>query len=241
MKWIVFTLFIGMIKFSIPLTLPMILKYVVDDLLMNPAMSAQERVSQLMLILGGAFVLFVIVRGPVEYYRQYFAQLITSKILFDMRNKLYSHLQRLSLRYYQNTKVGEAISRFINDVEQTKNLVEVGMMNVWLDLFTLVFALGFMFYLNPVLALVSIAVLPFYAFAVSKLYKRLKVLTKDRSQALAGIQGYLHERIQGISIIRSFTMEKVDQKQFEDINGNFLKKRWLKPVGMRLPSRLLTH
>lgn len=224
MKWIVFTLFIGMIKFSIPLTLPMILKYVVDDLLMNPTMSVQERVSQLMLILGGAFILFVIVRGPVEYYRQYFAQLITSKVLFDIRNKLYSHLQRLSLRYYQNTKVGEAISRFINDVEQTKNLVEVGMMNVWLDMFTLVFALGFMFYLNPVLALVSIAVLPFYAFAVSKLYKRLKVLTKDRSQALAGIQGYLHERIQGISIIRSFTMEKVDQKQFEDINGNFLKK-----------------
>lgn len=224
MKLIVFTLFIGMIKFSIPLTLPMILKYVVDDLLMNPAMSVEERVSQLMLILGGASVLFVIVRGPVEYYRQYFAQLITSKVLFDIRNKLYSHLQRLSLRYYQNTKVGEAISRFINDVEQTKNLVEVGMMNVWLDMFTLVFALAFMFYLNPVLALVSIAVLPFYAFAVSKLYKRLKVLTKDRSQALAGIQGYLHERIQGISIIRSFTMEKVDQKQFEDINGNFLKK-----------------
>lgn len=161
MKLIVFTLFIGMIKFSIPLTLPMILKYVVDDLLMNPSMGIEERVSHLMLILGGALILFVIVRGPVEYYRQYFAQLITSKVLFDMRNKLYSHLQRLSLRYYQNTKVGEAISRFINDVEQTKNLVEVGMMNVWLDTFTLVFALGFMFYLNPVLALVSISVLPF--------------------------------------------------------------------------------
>lgn len=224
MKWIVLTLFIGMIKFSIPLTLPMILKYVVDDLLINPTMSIQDRISQLMLVLGGAFILFVIIRGPVEYYRQYFAQLITSKVLFDMRNKLYSHLQRLSLRYYQNTKVGEAISRFINDVEQTKNLVEVGMMNVWLDTFTLVFALAFMFYLNPVLALVSISVLPFYAIAVNKLYKRLKVLTKDRSQALAGIQGYLHERIQGISIIRSFTMEKVDQEKFKDINGNFLKK-----------------
>lgn len=224
MKWIVFTLIIGMIKFSIPLTLPMILKYVVDDLLINSSMSASERVSQLMLILGGALFLFVIIRGPVEYYRQYFAQLITSKVLFDMRNKLYSHLQKLSLRYYQNTKVGEAISRFINDVEQTKNLVEVGMMNVWLDMFTLVFALAFMFYLDPVLTLVSIAILPFYAIAVKTLYKRLKVLTKDRSQALAAIQGYLHERIQGIAIIRSFTMEKVDQKQFEDINGHFLKK-----------------
>ncbi|MFF2911183.1 ABC transporter ATP-binding protein [Paenibacillus sp. NPDC057934] len=224
MKWIIITLIIGMIKFSIPLTLPIILKYVVDDLLMNPAMTVNERVSQLMMILGGAFVLFVIVRGPVEYYRQYFAQLITSKVLFDMRNKLYAHLQRLSLRYYQNTKVGEAISRFINDVEQTKNLVEVGMMNVWLDMFTLVFALAFMFYLNPVLALVSIAILPLYGIAVNTLYKRLKILTKDRSQALAGIQGYLHERIQGISVIRSFTMERVDQKKFEGINANFLNK-----------------
>ncbi len=224
MKWIVLTLVIGMIKFSIPLTLPMILKYVVDDLLTPSALTAAERISKLFYVLGGAFLLFVVIRGPVEYYRQYFAQLITSKVLFDMRNRLYSHLQRLSLRYYQNTKVGEAISRFINDVEQSKNLVEVGMMNVWLDMFTLIFALGFMFYLNPVLALVSIAVLPLYGIAVNTLYKRLKVLTKDRSQALAAIQGYLHERIQGIAIIRSFTMEKVDQKQFEGINGKFLEK-----------------
>ncbi|CQR56285.1 ABC transporter ATP-binding protein [Paenibacillus riograndensis] len=224
MKWIVLTLFIGMIKFSIPLTLPLILKYVVDVLLNNPVLSVTERVSKLMMVLGGSLVLFVIIRGPVEYYRQYFAQLITSRVLFDMRNRLYGHLQRLSLRYYQNTKVGEAISRFINDVEQSKNLVEVGMMNVWLDMFTLVFALAFMFYLNPVLALVSIAILPLYGIAVNTLYKRLKLLTKDRSQALAAIQGYLHERIQGIAIIRSFTMERVDKKQFKDINGKFLEK-----------------
>ncbi|WP_281424893.1 ABC transporter ATP-binding protein [Paenibacillus tritici] len=224
MKWIVLTLIIGMIKFSIPLTLPMILKYVVDELLGNPALSMAERVTKLMTVIGGALILFVIIRGPVEYYRQYFAQLITSKVLFDMRNKLYGHLQRLSLRYYQNTKVGEAISRFINDVEQSKNLVEVGMMNVWLDMFTLLFALGFMLYLNPVLTLVAIAILPLYGIAVNTLYKRLKVLTKDRSQALAVIQGYLHERIQGIAVIRSFTMERVDQQQFEDINGRFLEK-----------------
>ncbi|MEC0240417.1 ABC transporter ATP-binding protein [Paenibacillus dokdonensis] len=223
-KWIVLTLIIGMVKFGIPLTLPMILKYVVDDLLMNPKMTVQEQATQLFLILGGALFLFVIIRGPVEYFRQYFSQLITSRILFDMRNKLYAHLQRLSLRYYQNTKVGEAISRFVNDVEQTKNIVEVGMMNIWLDMFTLLFVLGVMFYLNPVLTLVSIAILPFYAIAVKMLYKRLKKLTKDRSQALAGIQAYLHERIQGISVIRSFTLERHDHQQFKNINQNFLNK-----------------
>ncbi|MFP4973805.1 ABC transporter ATP-binding protein [Paenibacillus sp. CN-4] len=223
-KWIALTLVVGMIKFSIPLALPMIQKYVVDDLLLDSTLDASAKISRLLAVIAGAFVLFVVVRGPVEYYRQYFAQFITSKILFDMRNRLYAHLQRLSLRYYQNTKVGEAISRFINDVEQTKNLVEVGMMNVWLDMFTLLIALGFMFYLNPALALVSIIVLPFYAYAVSKLHKRLKRLTKDRSQALAGIQGYLHERIQGIAVIRSFTMERVDRERFRGINGRFLDK-----------------
>lgn len=223
-KWIVLTLIIGMIKFSIPLLLPMIMKYVVDELLINSHMDVQQKLNQLMILLGGTLVLFIVVRGPVEYFRQYFAQFITSRVLFDMRNRLYAHLQRLSLRYYQNTKVGEAISRFINDVEQSKNLVEVGMMNIWLDMFTLTFVLAAMFFMNPLLTLVAISVLPLYAIAVKLLYKRLKKLTKDRSQALAGIQAYLHERIQGISVIRSFTLERYDQAKFENINGNFLNK-----------------
>lgn len=223
-KWIILTLVIGMLKFGIPALLPLVQKYVVDDILMNGAIDIEQKVSKLMIVLVITFVLFVIVRGPVEYMRQYFAQFITAKILFDLRNKLYSHMQRLSLKYYQNTKVGEIISRFINDTEQTRNIVEIGMMNVWLDTFTLVFVLGFMFYLSPLLMIVSISIFPLYAIAVKVLYKRLKKLTKERSAALAGIQAYLHERLQGISVIRSFALEKHERKQFEGINGNYLSK-----------------
>lgn len=223
-KWIILTLFIGILKFGIPSLLPLVQKYVIDDILLNTTLDLNQKVSGLMMVLGITLFLFVIVRGPVEYARQYFAQLITAKILSDLRSKLYSHIQRLSLRYYQNTKVGEIISRFINDAEQTKNIVEVGMMNIWLDMFTLVFVLGFMFYLNPTLTLVSIAIFPLYALAVKILYKRLKKLTKDRSAALAGIQAYLHERIQGISVIRSFALERHDHRKFEGINGKYLNK-----------------
>ncbi|WP_410769154.1 ABC transporter ATP-binding protein [Fontibacillus sp. BL9] len=223
-KWIIVTLIIGILKFGIPSLLPLVQKYVVDDILLNNGVDIGEKINRLLTVLGGTFFLFVIVRGPVEYARQYFAQFITAKILFDLRNKLYTHLQRLSLRYYQNTKVGEVISRFINDAEQTKNIVEVGMMNVWLDSFTLVFVLGFMFYLNPLLTLVAIAIFPLYALAVKVLYKRLKKLTKDRSAALAGIQAYLHERIQGISVIRSFALERHEARQFEGINGKYLSR-----------------
>lgn len=220
---ITLTLFIGMVKFAIPMTLPVVMKYVVDDLLMSE-MEIAEKITRLVWILGGAFFLFVVIRGPVEYFRQYFAQLTTNRILFDIRCALYDHIQKLSIRFYQNRKVGEIISRFINDVEQTKSLVEVGLMNIWLDMFTLTIAIGIMFYFNPKLTLVAIAVFPLYGFAVKILYKRLKQLTKDRSQALAEIQAYLHERIQGIPVIFSFTLEKYEQGRFGEKNKRFLTK-----------------
>lgn len=222
--WIILTLIIGALKFGIPLMLPMIHKYIIDSLLLNDAMPVETKIRMLLTVLGGAFVLFVVLRIPIEYYRQYFAQLVTSRILFDIRNRLYDHMQMLSVRFYQNRKVGEIISRFINDVEQTKNLVEVGLMNIWLDMFTLIFAIGLMFYLNPTLTLIAISIFPLYAIAVQVLYKRLKQLTKDRSQALAEVQAYLHERIQGIPVIRSFTLEKYEQGKFSEKNRHFLNR-----------------
>jgi ABC-type multidrug transport system fused ATPase/permease subunit len=220
-KLVVITLIIGVIKFGIPLTLPLIMKYTVDSILLTK-LSLGEKILQLTYVISIASVLFIIVRFPVEYYRQYFAQEITSRILYDIRDKLYGHLQKLSLRFYQNHKTGEIISRVMNDVEQTKNIVETGMMNIWLDIFTLTIALGFMFALNVKLTFMAIAILPFYAISVKKLYKRLKLLTKQRSQSLADVQSYLHERVAGIPVVKSFTLEEYDQNQFDIRNRSFL-------------------
>lgn len=221
---IVAALSIGVIKFSIPLLLPLLIQYTVDHLLLEESISAEEKISQLFWLLGGAAVVFIVLRGPVELARQYLAQWITSSVLFDIRNRMYDHLQRLSLRFYHNRKTGDTISRFINDVEQTKNIVEVGMMNVWLDLFSLLLALGFMVYMDFKLTIAAFVVLPLYGISVKILYKRLKQLTKDRSKALAGIQAYLTERIQGIAVIRSFTLERYEREQFGQVNQQFLQK-----------------
>lgn len=222
-KLVLATLLIGVIKFGIPLTLPLILKYVVDSIILKN-LPLGQKILHLTYVISASSILFVVVRYPVEYYRQYFAQQITSKILYDIRAQLYEHLQKLSLRFYQNSKTGEIISRVMNDVEQTKSIVETGMMNIWLDIFTLTIALGFMFTLNIKLTFVAIAVLPLYAIAVKILYKRLKLLTKKRSQSLADVQSYLHERVAGMPVVKSFTLEKHDQHQFDIRNRNFLNK-----------------
>ncbi|HSH25640.1 MAG TPA: ABC transporter ATP-binding protein, partial [Massilibacterium sp.] len=223
-KEILFTILIGLIKFSIPLLMPLLLKYVIDNIISVQTMTTDEKVTQLLSIMGIALVIFVVLRPPIEYYRQYFAQWTASKVLYDIRDHLFSHLQKLSMRYYSNHKVGEVISRVINDVEQTKAFVVTGLMNVWLDAATILIAIAIMFSMNVKLTLVAILLFPLYGFAIKYFYGRLRKLTRVRSQALAEVQGHLHERIQGISVIRSFAIEDVEQKQFEKQNQNFLQK-----------------
>jgi ABC-type multidrug transport system fused ATPase/permease subunit len=222
-KQIVGTVFIGILKFSIPLLLPLLIKYVIDDLLPSP-LPREEKLTQLFWLMLGAFLLFTVVRAPVEYIRQYYAQWVSSRILFDIRNQLFSHLQRLSMRYYNNTKTGEVISRVINDVESTKSFVETGLMNLWLDLITIGLTLGIMFYMDFELTIVAIIVFPLYSFSVKFFYKRLRQLTKDRSAALAHLQGHLYERVNGMSLIRSFALEDHESKQFAKENNQFLTK-----------------
>ncbi|MFZ0369493.1 MAG: ABC transporter ATP-binding protein [Halobacillus sp.] len=221
---IILTVLIGVVKFSIPLLMPLITKYVIDDIINADSLAQSEKIDQLLWLMGGAFFVFMIIRPPIEYIRQYMAQWIGSNILYDVREKLFDHIQRLSLRFYSKTKTGEIISRVIHDVEQTKTFVITGLMNIWLDMFTIVIAIIIMLTMNVWLTLVSIALFPLYGFAVKYFYARLRHLTRDRSQALAQVQGHLHERVQGIPVTRSFALENYEQDQFDVQNKNFLDK-----------------
>ncbi|MDF1508120.1 ABC transporter ATP-binding protein [Robertmurraya sp. DFI.2.37] len=218
------TIVIGIIKFAIPLLIPLLIKYVLDDIVGNDGLSGDEKVSKLILIMGIMIVIFLVVRPPIEYYRQYFAQWTASKILYDIRDKLFTHIQKLSFKYYSNTKAGEVISRVINDVEQTKTFVVTGLMNLWLDLATIVIAVVIMLTMDVSLTFVSLVLFPFYAFSIKYFFGNLRKLTRRRSQALAEVQSYLHERVQGMPVIKSFAIEDEEQKRFDSQNSNFLSK-----------------
>ncbi|MFC3039243.1 ABC transporter ATP-binding protein [Virgibacillus xinjiangensis] len=224
-KWkILWTILIGIVKFGIPLLMPLIMKYVIDDIIGAEELTAAEKTSELLWVMGIAFVIFLVLRPPVEYIRQYLAQWVGNKILFDLRDRLFDHIQKLSLKFYSKTKTGEIISRVIHDVEQTKNFVITGLMNIWLDMITIAIAIVIMLTMDVGLTLVSIILFPFFGFAVKFFYGRLRRLTRERSQALAEVQGHLHERVQGMPVTRSFALEDYEQDQFVQRNDNFLQK-----------------
>lgn len=221
---LILTIIIGILKFAIPLFIPLLIQIVIDDIIGSNTLTQVEKTTQLVYWLGGTLIVFFIIRPPIEYYRQYFAQNVSNKVLFDIRKELYTHLQKLSLKYYSNTRAGEVISRIINDVEQTKNFIMIGLMNLWLDLVTILIAVAIMLTMDVKLTLVALISFPLYAFSVKYFFGKLRDLTRKRSQALAGVQSYLHERVAGISIIKSFTLERHEQKIFDETNGEFLDK-----------------
>ncbi|EVO48786.1 SAV1866 family putative multidrug efflux ABC transporter, partial [Staphylococcus aureus] len=215
---------VGIIKFGIPMLIPLLIKYAIDGVINNHALTTDEKVHHLTIAIGIALFIFVIVRPPIEFIRQYLAQWTSNKILYDIRKKLYNHLQALSARFYANNQVGQVISRVINDVEQTKDFILTGLMNIWLDCITIIIALSIMFFLDVKLTLAALFIFPFYILTVYVFFGRLRKLTRDRSQALAEVQGFLHERVQGISVVKSFAIEDNEAKNFDKKNTNFLTR-----------------
>ncbi|MEN0425948.1 SAV1866 family putative multidrug efflux ABC transporter [Staphylococcus aureus] len=218
------TIIVGIIKFGIPMLIPLLIKYAIDGVINNHALTTDEKVHHLTIAIGIALFIFVIVRPPVEFIRQYLAQWTSNKILYDIRKKLYNHLQALSARFYANNQVGQVISRVINDVEQTKDFILTGLMNIWLDCITIIIALSIMFFLDVKLTLAALFIFPFYILTVYVFFGRLRKLTRERSQALAEVQGFLHERVQGISVVKSFAIEDNEAKNFDKKNTNFLTR-----------------
>lgn len=218
------TIIVGIIKFGIPMLIPLLIKCAIDGVINNHALTTDEKVHHLTIGIGIALFIFVIVRPPIEFIRQYLAQWTSNKILYDIRKKLYNHLQALSARFYANNQVGQVISRVINDVEQTKDFILTGLMNIWLDCITIIIALSIMFFLDVKLTLAALFIFPFYILTVYVFFGRLRKLTRERSQALAEVQGFLHERVQGISVVKSFAIEDNEAKNFDKKNTNFLTR-----------------
>lgn len=219
---VIVTIIIGIFKFAIPLFIPLLIKIVIDDIIGAADLTSAEKTTQLFWWLGGTIFVFFVIRPPIEYFRQYLAQHVSNKVLYDVRRDMHEHLQKLSLRFYANSRTGDIISRTINDVEQTKNFVVTGLMNVWLDLATIIIAVCIMLTLNVELTIVALIVFPFYALSVRYFFGKLRALTRERSKSLAGVQSYLHERVAGMSVVKSFTLEEREQENFAKVNGEFL-------------------
>ncbi len=165
-----------------------------------------------------ALIIVSILKGITWYGRDYFMGYVGQKVVNDIRDKLYSHIQTLSFSYFTKMPTGVIMSRIVNDVNLVQGALTRVPSSVVQGIFTMLALTVYIIYLNWRLAAFSIIVLPFAGIALSKFSRRFRNVSTQMQEQIGELTTHLHETISGIRIVKAFGMEKYESGRFASRN-----------------------
>ena len=166
-----------------------------------------------------AFLGVMVLRGVLQYLNTYLTQWIGQRTIFDLRMEVFSHLQRLGLRFYDRNPIGRLITRVTNDVEVLNEMFSSGVVMVFSDVFTIVGILYFMFSMNWRLALISLSVLPLLFYGTFLFRRKAREAYREVRIQIARINAFMQEHITGMMVDQVFGREQKAYETFRGINA----------------------
>ena len=168
------------------------------------------------------YVLVLVARFIFTYFEEYRMEMVGQKAMYDMRMSLFSHLQRLDVRFFDTNPVGRLMTRVMGDVEVLRELFTSGVITLFGNLFHIFGIMGAMLIYDWKLALITFTVLPiiFAATSVYQVYSRRAF--RDQRKYLAQINAFLNENIVGMTTMQLFAREPRSWLQFDERNKQYL-------------------
>jgi subfamily B ATP-binding cassette protein MsbA len=191
---------------------------------------------EMLLILPIAIILLFLFKGIFEYGQAYLMNYVGLRIVADIREKLYNHLQTLSLSFFTKTPTGILISRITNDVNLIQGSVSNAITGLLKDAFTALGLIGVVFYRDWKLGIVALLIFPLSIIPIREFGKRLRKFSRKSQQQMGSITTFLHETIAGNRIVKAFNMEEYEKRRFAEENNRFFKT-----VLKRVKIRALSH
>ncbi|MCX7875019.1 MAG: ABC transporter ATP-binding protein/permease [Melioribacteraceae bacterium] len=210
-KYVVLAIFMNIVVAALPSLRPVLTKIAVDDKIAN------HDYNGLLLIISALFGILII-QSVIQYFLTYFTELIGQKTIYDLRTQLFSHVQKLSLKYFDKVPIGRTVTRVTNDVDALNEMFSSGIVEIFSDVFMIVWILVFMFWMSWDLSLVTLAVLPILIFATFLFRKKVRETYRDVRKHLARLNSYMQEHITGMNVVQIFSKEKDELKNFSAIN-----------------------
>jgi ATP-binding cassette subfamily B protein len=179
-------------------------------------------------VLFGSAALFavaVLLDWATTYGYTLVTGLTAERMLFALRIKIFAHLQRLSLDYYDRELAGRIMTRMTTDVEALSQLVQTGLINAVVGVFTCVGVFVFLVVLSPQLALVTASVLPPLFLATWWYRKRSSVAYGRAREAIATVNANLQESLSGVRVTQAYVREQRNIGGFRSVNRDYLEHR----------------
>jgi ATP-binding cassette subfamily B multidrug efflux pump len=192
-------------------TRPFLIQYTLDHDVANGDYQAMVR----MMIVLFALLIF---QSIAQYIHTYISGWLGQRIIRDIRIQLYQHIVNLRLRFFDKTPIGRLVTRSISDVETLADVFSEGLAAMAGDLLQIIFILGFMFYQDWRLALLSLSTIPLLLISTYIFKEKIKVAFNDVRNAVANLNTFVQEHISGMNIVQIFGSEKREFEKFREIN-----------------------
>jgi ATP-binding cassette, subfamily B, bacterial len=177
---------------------------------------------RLLIIYVSIMIVTPIVSGLIGVWQSYLNNIVGQNVMRDFRNKLYEHMQRMSLRFFTATKTGEIQSRLSNDVNGVESVVTNTATTIVSNIATVLSTIIAMLIISPTLTVISLCLLPLFLFITVKVGNARRTTSKETQQSLASLSSMTQETlsVSGILLMKTFGRQEYARKLFEDENQN---------------------
>jgi len=204
---LVLTMISMLVLVGVQLTIPWIIKTLIQ-IVTEPA-AIPNSWDMITTLTFGAFGVFIF-RGVLQFIRSYMAHVAGWGVVANVRKHLYEHLQRLSLRFYEDKQTGQLMSQLVNDSDLLETLIAHAIPDVFVNVLTLIGVMLVLGTINWQLLLLSLAPVPF-VFIALRIYARfVRPAFRFRQKELGDLNALLNENIAGIREIKAFTREDTE-------------------------------
>ncbi|QLE01692.1 ABC transporter ATP-binding protein [Galbibacter sp. BG1] len=201
---------------------PILLKYTVDDYILN-----KDSHGLLMFVVYMTIVLFLEVISQLSFI--YYANWLGQSVIEDIRVKLFKHMLRFRMKYFDSSSVGVLVTRAVSDIERIAAIFSDGLFMIVSDLLKMIVVAGVMIYFDWKLSLIIFAILPLMLYATRLFQKAMKKAFVEVRKEVSNLNSFVQERISGMKIVQLFVREREEYNQFKEINEKH-KKAWINTV-----------
>ena len=203
-KPLVLTIVSMLLLVGVQLVIPWVIKVLITTVTDG---SSIENAQTIILQLSLAVMVIYIARGGLQFLRSYMAHVAGWGVVADLRKYLYDHLQRLSLKFYEDKQTGQLMSRVVNDTDLFEQMIAHAVPDVFVNVITLFGVSAVLFSINWRLALLSMIPIPLVAIALQVFTRYVRPAFRARQKELGELNAMLNDNLHGIREIKAFTQE----------------------------------
>ena len=176
---------------------------------------------QWILIAALGLVLIYLFNTLMEFIVTYWGHMLGTNIERDIRNDLYGHIQKLSFRFFDNTKTGKLLTRLTNDLMNIGEMAHHGPEDLFIAIMTLLGAFGIMYYIHPELAIIAFIIVPLILVIAIYFNKKMTVAFRELFGRVSEFNHLIGDKIGGIRLVQAFASEEKELQEFKKINDRF--------------------